>query len=201
MSSPDVSAIWERANQAQAQAQTSHPELLCRSGCNDCCKQAGSPITYAAEWQLIQTWLEERPQLLAEVRQRYRQLKATLQERLHRPQTPSLFEALFELRCPFIAVTADGERCSIYPVRPLTCRSFGNTLLKAQPQTGDDFYTCTPEKERWERDLPMYESFRLPLREYLFQELEAQDSRRALTHFLERYLYRLSQQEAPHASA
>lgn len=187
MSSPDLSLLWRRADAAQAEAQARYPEMRCLSGCNDCCKHHGSPITYVTEWQAIEAWLDSHPEVLAGARSRYLALKQRLQTRLENPEAPALNEALFELPCPFIDGTPAGERCSIYPVRPLTCRAFGNTLLTA-PVTRDDLYTCQIEQDRWERDLPMLSEVNLPLRGPLFEEL-TDDRRRSLLSFLERYLH------------
>ena len=193
MSTPDVSGLWRQADSAQAEAQATYPEMACCSGCNDCCKHHGSPITYASEWEQIQPWLEDRPEVLAGIRQRYAALKQDLRQRLQAPGVPSLAEALFELPCPCIEPGPAGERCAIYPVRPLTCRSFGNALLEAAPSSGDAIYTCNPEKSRWERELPMLQEIRLPLREQLFAALAAEKPR-SLLSFLERFL--LSQADA-----
>ncbi|MEZ0369654.1 MAG: YkgJ family cysteine cluster protein [Candidatus Sericytochromatia bacterium] len=190
MTTPDVPGLWRQADRAQAEAQDRYPAMGCCSGCNDCCKHHGSPITYASEWELIQPWLEAHPETLAGIRARYHELKRGLRARLQQPETPSLTEALFELPCPCIEATAQGERCAIYPVRPLTCRSFGNTLLAAAPESGDAIYTCNPEKTRWERELPMLGEIALPLRSSLFATLEADDSHRSLLSYLERYLAR-----------
>lgn len=195
MTTPDVRALWQQADQAQADAQARYPGMACRNGCNDCCKHHGSPITYASEWAQIQSWLEAHPQILSRIEQRFHAVKQMLQTRLHQPEVPSLFEALFEIPCPCIEVSDQGERCGIYPVRPLTCRSFGNTLIQAAPTSQDEIYTCTPEKERWEKDLPMLSELDLPLRATLFVALETQDQRRSLMSFLERFLYQRSQKE------
>lgn len=195
MTTPDVPALWQQADQAQADAQERYPAMACRTGCNDCCKHHGSPITYGSEWTIIQSWLEAHPEALIGIKQRYHALKKMLQARLHQPEVPTLYEALFEIPCPFIEAHDQGERCGIYPVRPLTCRSFGNTLILSPPSTQDEIYTCTPEKERWERDLPMLSELDLPLRVTLFAPLEAQGQRRSLISLLEQFLFKQAQME------
>lgn len=175
--------------------------MACHTGCNDCCKHAGSPITYASEWALIEPWLEAHPEVLEAISARYRALKRSLQARLHQPEVPSLFEALFEVACPCIEPTDAGERCSIYPVRPLTCRCFGNSLIKSAPETLDEIYTCTPEKERWEKDLPMLRELDLPLRGNLFAALEGQDSHRSLLSYLEHFLHKRQARQSQQASS
>lgn len=175
--------LWQQADQAQAQAQHHYPEMRCRSGCNDCCKHHGSPITYAPEWQEIASWLASHPAVEARVRERFQQLKKQLQARMQNLTPPSLSEALFEAPCPFI----EQERCQIYAVRPLTCRAFGNTALQQPVRSGEDLYTCNPEKDRWEKALPMH--VELPLRQHWFETLEQSGPALSLLHFLDRHFY------------
>lgn len=185
---PELTQLWQAADRVQERAQTAYPEMRCRSGCNECCKHHGSPISYALEWQAIQSWLEARPEQLAGLRLRYQELKQALAQRLAQGLNPlSLSAALFEVPCPFI----DNERCTIYPVRPMTCRAFGNTLLAAAPESAEEIYTCNPEKDRWEQELPMLKEsgLQLGLRSELFLALEASGSPRSLLSFLERFLY------------
>ncbi len=177
--------IWQRANLAQDAAQAAYPELRCRTGCNDCCKNHGSPITYAQEWQVIAAQLDQNSSLKEAVRQRYLSLKQSLRQRLQQPDPPSIAAALFEMPCPFIA----SEACSIYALRPLTCRAFGNSVLQSPALSGDDIYTCNPEKDRWETVLPMKAEHPLPLRAELFKEFEQSGPSRSLLSFLEGYFY------------
>lgn len=177
--------IWQRATIAQDIAQAAYPDLRCRSGCNDCCKNHGSPITYVQEWQVIAEHLDQQADLKAAVQQSYLSLKQSLRQRLQTLQTPSLSAALFDVPCPFIA----DEACSIYALRPLTCRAFGNSVLQSPPLSGDDIYTCNPEKDRWETDLPMKVESPLPLRAELFKELEQSGQSRSLLSFLEGYFH------------
>jgi Fe-S-cluster containining protein len=182
--------LWHQADRAQAAAQERYPAMACRSGCNDCCKHHGSPMTYAPEWEVIEAWLERHPEQLPGIRERYAALKARLRARLHSESVPSLNEALFEVPCPCIEPGPTGERCAIYEVRPLTCRSYGNTLLQPRPASSAEIYTCNPEKDRWERDLPVVSEIELPLRAELFAAFEAQPAgtRRSLLSYLERFL-------------
>ncbi|PKL76931.1 MAG: hypothetical protein CVV27_07750 [Candidatus Melainabacteria bacterium HGW-Melainabacteria-1] len=184
----DILSLWQAADQAQAEAQERYPAMACRSGCNDCCKHHGSPMTYAREWELIVNWLAERPELLGRIQARFNALKISLQTRLGEPKVPSLSEALFEVPCPCIETVAGRELCGIYPVRPLTCRTFGNTLLVSPADSQDAIYTCNPEKARWEQELPMLSELALPQRSEFFAQLEQQDQRRSLLSFLERWL-------------
>jgi Fe-S-cluster containining protein len=184
--------LWQQAHAAQVETQHRYPEILCRTGCNACCKNHGSPITFEVEWQAIETHLDAHPHKKAAVKQRYLALRKELQSRLAL-ENPTLSQALFEVRCPFIAVnTAEegleenvqpgGEYCSIYEVRPTTCRVFGNTVLEQPVQSGEAIYACNPEKDRWETLLPM--AVELPLRNTFFEALETTGAPQSLLHFL-----------------
>lgn len=171
---------WQAADQAQQHAQTDYPEMGCLTGCFDCCQHHGSPLSYAAEWAAIVNWLQSRPTLWTAALRRYRELQQNLRRKLASAQVPGLSEALFEAPCPFLA---EG-RCSIYPVRPTTCRAFGNTLVQQPAHSGDDVYTCNREKDRWETTLPLAGSPRLEARAPLFAKLESQGAPRSLLAYL-----------------
>lgn len=192
LSASDLPELWQQANDLQAQAHQQYPQMRCLSGCNDCCKHHGSPLMYPLEWDAIQSHLQGHPELLAAATERYYQLKQDLQTRLQDLSPPTIMEALFESACPFIEAHGTGERCSIYAVRPMTCRAFGNALLESQPVSSEQIYTCNPEKDRWEQDLPMLKELALPLRSQFFSELEKSGQRQSLLRFLERYLHESS---------
>lgn len=184
--------LWQKAHAAQVKTQQSYPDILCRTGCNACCKNHGSPITFEMEWQAIQAHLKAHPKKEVAVKARYLNLRKQLQLQLSL-ENPTISQALFEVSCPFIAVNnaVEGsekdaqpvsEYCSIYDVRPTTCRVFGNTVLEQPVQSGEAIYACNPEKDRWETLLPM--AVELPLRSTFFKDLEATGSPKSLLHFL-----------------
>lgn len=181
-----VQQAWQAASQAQAQAQADYPELGCLSACNDCCKHHGSPMTYAQEWAQMADWLALQPQIYQQARLQYAQLKQSLQARLTQTDPPTISAALFEAPCPFL----QAERCAVYPVRPMTCRAFGNSVLAPHVSSGEQVYTCNPEKDRWEQVLPMLqEPCALPEREALFAPLAAWGPPRSLLSWLERAMH------------
>ncbi|MBF2053211.1 MAG: YkgJ family cysteine cluster protein [Candidatus Sericytochromatia bacterium] len=181
-----VQQAWQAASDKQTQAQADYPELGCLSGCNDCCKHHGSPMTYAQEWDCIADWLAQHPQVYQQARIQYTQLKQTLQVRLAKSEVPTISGALFEAPCPFL----QDERCAVYPVRPMTCRAFGNTTLAPHPSSGEQIYTCNPEKDRWEQLLPMLqEPCVLPERTDLFAPLANWGQPRSLLSWLERAMH------------
>jgi len=185
-----LEALWEQADVLQAETQARYPDMNCHAGCADCCKFHGSPITYPVEWLQIQAQLDRDSVLKQAVKERFQALQQYLRSRLKAQEKPTLREALFVAPCPFLAE----NRCEIYALRPLTCRTYGNTRLKESTPSDSvqDFYTCDMEKERWEEMLPMAqeEPIHLPARESLFQALEKIDPQapQTLLVYLERYL-------------
>jgi len=71
------------------------PEFLCTPGCHECCRRFGVPSRTRLEEEHIQRFMAERGMATAEVQ---------------------------GTTCPYLVV---GLGCSIYPVRPLTCRIYG----------------------------------------------------------------------------
>jgi len=190
-SSPTESlkALYAEADQLQQEVHSQNPEMICHAGCSFCCEHHGSPITHTLEWQAIEPLLDQDLAFRSRVRVRFDTLKQGLRQNLKSGELVSLREALFESSCPFL----EDRRCSVYAVRPLTCRTFGNTRLYADsdPRDWKEIYSCTMEKERWEKQLKMADAppLALPVREALFQTLEALDGQPASTLlvFLERY--------------
>lgn len=175
--------IYAQADKAQADAQRQCPDMLCRAGCDLCCREHGSPITYAVEWEPIRALLEADPALYASVYAAWKELKQRWRERLHDPGVPTLQAALFDTPCPFLAQGC----CQIYALRPLTCRAFGNTALSGAGAEG--IYTCNLEKARWETWLPLHGQPALVSREGLFTQLETLNGAPPLSllAFLDRY--------------
>ncbi len=188
--------LWKKAAAAQQHSYAAHPEIVCRTGCNLCCKGHGSPITYAVEWEPIASFLTQHPEQKAAVKARYLALKSRLKSQMQQ-ENPTLYQALFDTPCPFITsaendeATAEGktvtEYCGIYEIRPMTCRVFGNTTLQTPVTSGEAVYACNPEKDRWEETLPM--AVDLPSRDAFFAELAATGAPRSLLSFLEAYFY------------
>lgn len=184
-----LKALYQEADQLQDTVHQQNPEMICHAGCSFCCEHHGSPITHLLEWQLIEPLLDADADLQARVKARFLQLKQGLRTQLLSGERVSLREALFETACPFL----ENRRCGIYAVRPLTCRTFGNTRLytDSDARNWQEFYTCTMEKERWEKQLKMADAppVDLPVREALFHTLETLDGQKASTllAFLERY--------------
>jgi uncharacterized protein len=104
-----VASIYDRVARDQAgflrAAASRGRPLDCPPGCGACCRPfvpdiLPSEAAYAAAWML-----DNDPELAREIASWPRE----------RPATPP---------CPFLAPSAAGERCSIYPARFLVCRLF-----------------------------------------------------------------------------
>ncbi|MEY2695959.1 MAG: hypothetical protein RL333_97 [Pseudomonadota bacterium] len=92
----------------------SHPDWLCRRGCDSCCRRlAELPIITRAEWLRLKAGLLT---LSAELRQRIL------------TDIGSLAGATMPVMCPML--DADEGACRIYPYRPLACRSYGYYMQK-----------------------------------------------------------------------
>ncbi len=73
------------------------PDFLCTPGCHECCRSFGVPSRTQAEEDRIQRFMAERGMAAGQAR---------------------------GTTCPYLVV---GLGCSIYPVRPLTCRIYGTS--------------------------------------------------------------------------
>jgi Fe-S-cluster containining protein len=120
------------AKDAARRAAAHGEEVSCRAGCAACCRYLVpvSPVEARRLREIVDAMPAPRR---AEVEGRFAALRERLAgagvlERLRQPETLSpeerntLGAAYFalDLPCPFL----EGERCSIYPERPLACREF-----------------------------------------------------------------------------
>jgi Fe-S-cluster containining protein len=101
---PRLQAVWTAIDEAFGRTIERHPEeLLCQSGCGDCCGRVGGLTIAAYEADVIREWL--------------RTLNEADKQRIR-----SLAEREEGVGCVLLD---DDARCSIYPARPLVCRAFG----------------------------------------------------------------------------
>lgn len=86
------------------------PDWQCSKGCDTCCRQlAGVPLLTVAEWQLLQTGLEQLPAA------RLSAIVGEVEALAGRPAAPVV--------CPMLD-QASGA-CPVYAQRPVACRSYG----------------------------------------------------------------------------
>ncbi|MEB3195704.1 MAG: YkgJ family cysteine cluster protein [Candidatus Sericytochromatia bacterium] len=132
----------------------SFPQSLCRAGCGSCCYYPVALFTIThTEWQVIARHLEnhwdeaQREALVQRYRSRFTGLWRWVFGWAQRSFTALLLSApLIErarIACPFLVE----ERCSIYPVRPYPCRTFGHFAVRTW-LTAPRIYACDVQGQR-----------------------------------------------------
>ena len=149
-----------------------HACMRCDEGCSDCCAQL--PIVTFQEWVIIHGWILTN-MTLQERREVVRRCEALVGDdltvlprwlalngmELDSEEGRDYVDEIFSNEttpCPMLA----SGRCSIYPVRPLVCRSYGRMM-----RTEDDALYCqrivdklTPYQEKHgEFYLPIYRPY------------------------------------------
>ncbi len=145
----DMAEIYSLTNFVVGRVESEFDCVHCVPGCSECCSQL--PLVTFDEWRLILDWMQDN--LTAGGRARVvRNAEALLTEGesvlpswmrlgevdLESPEAVDVVGEMFDnesTTCPFLF---DG-RCSIYPVRPLVCRSYGRMM-----RTEDDSLYCQP---------------------------------------------------------
>lgn len=98
----ELAGLWSAIDALYARANERHPgALACRAGCADCC--VGGLQIGTAEALAIEQWLEGAS----------RETRARVAALAERPDAS------------WCVLLDDEAACSIYPARPLVCRSFG----------------------------------------------------------------------------
>lgn len=137
----DAVAVAEEAVRAVAASQPPRLPSACREGCAFCCHQTvgtAAPEVLRIAAHLRQTLTPERMEATRlRVRQRAEQRRALRPDRLSRARLP----------CPLL----EGDGCTAYAVRPLTCRGFNSADARACEralQTGSaaDIPAFTPQR-------------------------------------------------------
>lgn len=148
-----------------------YTDIECKSGCSRCCKFYGSPQLYKFEWDNIISYLEKNMdnRTMMRVRAKLKDNILFLKEKLennHDYFQPQFNASVFFIaECPFLYQ----NKCSIYEVRPLICRMFGNTYLKRENKEAyKNVYACAEEQERWKKEIEINKSLPLlPRNDYL----------------------------------
>lgn len=141
----DLYWVMDQLTQAIKEA---FPGGLCKAGCGSCCYFPTSLFDISrSEWDAIEAyvrreWDEDR---LERFRERFRAsfspyLRSLgVWDKLIAFPLPVLPTAeAIPLACPFL----ENEACSIYPVRPLPCRTFGHYATKMWAWGRDHVYAC-----------------------------------------------------------
>ena len=144
----DETDLYHVIDQLSSGVVAAHPSSLCYSGCGRCCHYPTAFFDiFPQEWALIKEHIEAE----WEPERRARWL-----ERFQHEHGPYLYRIRFlewimgfttailpthqalPLPCPFM----ESDRCAIYPVRPLACRTFGHFAAKTTPWSAPHPYAC-----------------------------------------------------------
>jgi len=127
-----------------------YPQILCKTGCNRCCKFYGSPEIYDFEWENIESFIKDNFSQ-KDLKRIHRKLLQGLEN------STNDIESEENSECPFIYK----NMCSIYENRPFICRAFGYSKIK------DKVLTCSEELNNWDNINSQY----LPQKENLEKNL------------------------------
>lgn len=118
--------------------------IPCKAGCHQCCVDSGLPRVTSLEWEVIHRFVLGLPvgtqaQIIAQTRRFHGdQIPQLLEEqgRIQRPHSEGeggnlAKPAFISMRCPLLI---DG-RCSVYQVRPGTCRAYGFFTVRVRQQS------------------------------------------------------------------
>ncbi len=144
-----MAEIYDLADFVVEQVESEFDCMHCVSGCSECCSQL--PLVTFDEWRLIAGWMHEnltgqrRSQIVGNAESLLADQESVLprwmrlgEVDLESAEAVDIVGEMFDnesTTCPFLF---DG-RCSIYPVRPLVCRSYGRMM-----RTEDDSLYCQP---------------------------------------------------------
>jgi Fe-S-cluster containining protein len=164
--------LYEITNITTDNVKKAYPNILCKSGCNACCKTYGSPAATPLEWEKIKNFLDIAPaDYRDKVKKGLQEVKDNLRKMVTENPDTDPGKIINNIKCPFL----HEEVCSIYPIRPLICRMFGN--FAANPEIkeveGNVIFTCEMEKDRWNSEIEsnQLQSLVLPNREYFMGKL------------------------------
>ncbi len=138
----DQSDLYTLIDLLASGVKEAYPESLCKAGCSSCCQYPPALFTVTRqEWEAMlayvtREWSAER---IGRLVTRFwgshgpymRRLKV-IEWLMEFPLPVNAKRKAVPLECPFL----EDERCSVYPVRPVYCRSFGSFTYK---------YFWTPE--------------------------------------------------------
>lgn len=124
------------------------PQSLCAAGCSACCHYpVGLFDIDRAEWDVIRRYLEktwsraERRSFHARFLERfgpYRLKFRILNALMTFPLPVTSKPEGLPLACPFLV----NDRCTVYPVRPIVCRTFGHFSVIRSGRSESHLYAC-----------------------------------------------------------
>jgi Fe-S-cluster containining protein len=144
----NLNELYALTDEILQNVKTVYPEMLCKAGCNQCCKTYGSPLVTPLEWEKIKDFLDKAPN---DFKDKIRSALHEVKNRLKQRKTADLNQVINNIQCPFL----QDEICSVYPIRPLVCRMFGSFISRPDLPgvTSNSIYTCEMEKDRWDKEI------------------------------------------------
>mgnify|MGYP001257984765 CR=1 FL=1 len=141
----DLLAVTDRLADAVKEA---YPQSLCAAGCSACCHYpVGLFDIDRAEWNVIRRYLEttwtreERRSFFARFQERfgpYRFKLRILDVLMTFPLPVTSKPEGLPLACPFLV----NDRCTVYPARPVVCRTFGLFSVLRSGRKESHLYAC-----------------------------------------------------------
>lgn len=147
----DLYALIERINEAIREAYN----IRCHAGCSECCRFPVALFSITpTEWRPIEQFLDQADPVWREA------LLRRFMENF-RPMVMKLIVTQFMLVLPMRIIWLDSNapecpfledgKCSIYPVRPFYCRTFG--LYSVTTKTRTHIYACHEQEDHLQPQL------------------------------------------------
>ncbi len=182
--------LYQLTDKVLEKAKVNYPSMLCKAGCNQCCKNYGSPQILPVEWENIKYHLDScDEEYKNQVQASLQVIKNNLKKMLIENDNVPVDKVVNDITCPFL----QNELCSVYSIRPLVCRMFGSFLSKPGLISGNAVYTCGMEKDRWDEEITFTKPtlLNLPSKELFYKKLEQINSDKgkpkALLYYINKY--------------
>lgn len=173
-----------------------YPQIKCKKGCTLCCKTGSTPI-FEIEWQNIKLFLDntEKENLMI-IRSRFEENFLPNRDLFESYELDSgerlkIFVIKNTISCPFL--NSEENKCDIYNIRPLRCRTFGLFVRKElfiNNTTGERFHgyavlTCSEEIRRWDNFFKNINDPRifLPIHNYFEDKLIEFNNKIIINHY------------------
>jgi len=152
----DDSDLYDLVDDLAAGTRDAYPESLCKVGCSACCTYpAGLFTATQKEWEVISDHIDrhwDAEQVLAFVGRfwashgRYFQRLRAIEWLMEFPLPIHPKREAVPLSCPFL----HDDRCAVYPVRPVYCRTFGLFSYKYWWRREHFIYACDMQSDQLE---------------------------------------------------
>jgi Fe-S-cluster containining protein len=180
--------LYSLTGEVLNKVRNTNPGMLCKAGCNQCCKTYGSPLVTPLEWEKIRDFLDKADQDLKErIKTDLDKVKAGF-KKVKNDKNRNLKNVINNIQCPFL----QNELCSVYEVRPLVCRMFGSFISRpGLPKvSGNSVFACEMEKDRWDAEISEkgLNSINLPDKAPFYDQLISLNGKEVKALFLISYI-------------